>query len=92
MKYILKVRVGSKYYPVKWPSAQICWDEAYPVRPTIFDAYRRQIVEIELHKSILRDSDYYFEEVKEIDEVQDQSLTRARTEIEPAQIRRIYDR
>lgn len=87
-KYILKVRVGEKYYPVKWPSAQICWDEAYPVRPTIFDAYRRQIVEIELHKSILRDSDYLFEEVKEID----QPPTRTGAEIEPTKIRRIYDR
>lgn len=64
-QYVLKVRVGENYYPVRWPSGQICWPQMKQTRPTILNEKQATKIRLELLESRhLLPSDYLIEEYK----------------------------
>jgi hypothetical protein len=44
--YILKIRVGHRFYPVNWERGKVCWDVS--IKPTVFNEESRQRVHQEL--------------------------------------------
>ena len=64
-KYVLKVRVGQDYYPVRWPSGQICWPEIQRMTPTILTDKQAREIRLELLESeYLLSTDYSIEEYR----------------------------
>lgn len=64
-QYILKVRVGQEYHPVRWPSGQVCWPEIKRMTPTILSQKQAAEIRLELLESdYLLSSDYSIEEYR----------------------------